>query len=113
LTLLSHVKLTLEALRRCVPTHKQTHKHLLFLLATNMRLSTVFSAFVVVATGITGVTAANFTADSITTAASLSPQNYYGAPIPPWGAGGHPGWYYGKGNAPIGVFSILDTACSL
>ncbi|KAJ7486571.1 hypothetical protein FB451DRAFT_1126819 [Mycena latifolia] len=74
-----------------------------------MHFSTVFSAFVVAAAGITGVTATSFTAESITTAASLSPQNYYGAPIPPWGAGGHPGWYYGKGHAPIGVFSILDT----
>ncbi|KAJ7462549.1 hypothetical protein FB451DRAFT_1370937 [Mycena latifolia] len=74
-----------------------------------MHFSTVFSAFVVAAAGMTGVTATSFTAESITTAASLSPQNYYGAPIPPWGTGGHPGWYYGKGHAPIGVFSILDT----
>ncbi|KAJ6543142.1 hypothetical protein B0H19DRAFT_1077153 [Mycena capillaripes] len=60
-----------------------------------MRFSTLFPAFVVLATGATGVSAvgsggtgvpaANFSADSITTAASLTPQNFYGAPIPPVG----------------------------
>ncbi|KAJ6543127.1 hypothetical protein B0H19DRAFT_1172864 [Mycena capillaripes] len=48
-------------------------------------------------TGGTGVPAANFSADSITTATSLTPQNFYGAPIPPWKVNHHPGWYYGKG----------------
>jgi hypothetical protein len=77
-----------------------------------MRFSTVFSALVVVATGATGVTAANFSSDSISTATALTSQNYYGAPIPPWNAGHHPGWYYGKGIAPIGVFCVLDSVGS-
>jgi hypothetical protein len=88
----------------------QTYKHLFAI--NNMRFSTVFSALVVVATGATGVTAANFSSDSISTATALTSQNYYGAPIPPWNAGHHPGWYYGKGIAPIGVFCVLDSVGS-
>ncbi|KAJ7755800.1 hypothetical protein B0H16DRAFT_1827657 [Mycena metata] len=75
-----------------------------------MRFST-FSAFVLVATG---VSAANFSTETIATAAALNPGNYYGAPTPPWNAGHTPGWYYGNGNAPLGIFSILDSVfCGL
>ncbi|KAJ7883446.1 hypothetical protein B0H14DRAFT_2701681 [Mycena olivaceomarginata] len=70
-----------------------------------MRFSTVFTAFAVVATG---ASAANFSAESITSAISLTAQNYYGAPIPPWKAGHYPGWYYGKSTPPKGLICFLD-----
>ncbi|KAJ7851023.1 hypothetical protein B0H14DRAFT_3662814 [Mycena olivaceomarginata] len=78
------------------------------------RFTTLFSAFVVVATGTTGVSAANFSTETIATAAALNPGNFYGAPIRPWNVGHTPGWYYGNGKAPIGIFSILDSVfCGL
>ncbi|KAJ7678087.1 hypothetical protein DFH06DRAFT_1167836 [Mycena polygramma] len=70
-----------------------------------MRFSTVFSILAVVATG---ASAANFTSESLTTALTLTAANHYGAPIPPWQPGHHPGWYYGHGTPPVGVFCILE-----
>ncbi|KAJ7041066.1 hypothetical protein C8F04DRAFT_1081478 [Mycena alexandri] len=70
-----------------------------------MRFSAVFSALAVVATG---VSAANFSADSITSAITLTSSNHYGAPIPPWKVGHHPGWYYGNGSPPSGILCLLD-----
>ncbi|KAJ7768209.1 hypothetical protein B0H16DRAFT_1686396 [Mycena metata] len=69
-----------------------------------MRFSAVFSALAVVATG---VSAANFSADSITSALTLTASNHYGAPIPPWEVNHHPGWYYGN-SAPSGLICLLD-----
>ncbi|KAJ7868856.1 hypothetical protein B0H13DRAFT_2670185 [Mycena leptocephala] len=69
-----------------------------------MRFSTVFAAVAVVASG---VSAATFSSESITTALTLSSQNHYGAPIPPWQQGHYPGWYYGKAP-PSGVLCILE-----
>ncbi|KAJ7128731.1 hypothetical protein C8R44DRAFT_830290 [Mycena epipterygia] len=72
-----------------------------------MRFSTVFSALAIV---VSGATASNitFTSDSITTAMALNAKNHFGAPIPPWELGHYPGWYYGHGTPPKGVFCILD-----
>ncbi|KAF7369117.1 hypothetical protein MVEN_00238900 [Mycena venus] len=79
-----------------------------------MRFSTVFSALAVVATGATGVSAVtSFSANSITTALGLTAQNYYGAPTPPWKPNHKPGWYYGKGTPPQGVFCVLEEVRSL
>ncbi|KAJ6551329.1 hypothetical protein B0H19DRAFT_950401 [Mycena capillaripes] len=69
-----------------------------------MRFSTVFSALAVVATG---ASAATFSSESIASGLTLTAKNYYGAPTPPWKAGHHPGWYYGKSTPPQGV------ACNL
>ncbi|KAJ7446107.1 hypothetical protein FB451DRAFT_1537996 [Mycena latifolia] len=69
-----------------------------------MRFTTLFTTLAVVATG----ASANFSTADITTAATLTAQNYYGAPIPPWHVGHYPGWYYGKGIAPIGIACILE-----
>ncbi|KAJ7023258.1 hypothetical protein C8F04DRAFT_970341 [Mycena alexandri] len=68
-----------------------------------MRFSAVFSALAVVATG---VSAANFSANSISSAIALTSSNHYGAPIPPWKVGHHPGWYYGNGSPPSGINAI-------
>ncbi|KAJ7182762.1 hypothetical protein C8R43DRAFT_968016 [Mycena crocata] len=70
-----------------------------------MRFSTVLSGLAVLASG---ASAANFSTESISTAITLTAQNHYGAPIPPWKAGHHPGWYYGKGHPPKGIACILD-----
>ncbi|KAJ7729472.1 hypothetical protein B0H16DRAFT_1586829 [Mycena metata] len=70
-----------------------------------MRFSAVFSALAVVATG---VSAANFSADFITSVLTLTASNYYGAPIPPWQVGHYPGWYYGN-SALSGIISLADT----
>ncbi|KAJ7267341.1 hypothetical protein C8J57DRAFT_1717730 [Mycena rebaudengoi] len=39
--------------------------------------------------------------------ADLTPDNFYGAPIPPWKPDHHPGWYYGNGPPPPGISCIL------
>ncbi|KAJ6598414.1 hypothetical protein DFH09DRAFT_1131722 [Mycena vulgaris] len=70
-----------------------------------MRFITLFSALTVVATG---ASAANFSTASISTAISLTPQNHYGAPIPPWQVGHYPGWYYGHNTPPKGITCILE-----
>ncbi|KAJ7189173.1 hypothetical protein C8R46DRAFT_1157802 [Mycena filopes] len=76
-----------------------------------MRFSTLFSALVVVATG---VSAANFSDHDISTAVILDAGNDYGAPIPPWEPGHIPGWYFGSGPPPSGVFCVLDQVlCAL
>ncbi|KAJ7088662.1 hypothetical protein C8R44DRAFT_686866 [Mycena epipterygia] len=71
-----------------------------------MRFSTVFSALAIVVSGATATT--SFTSDSISSAVGLNAKNYYGAPIPPWEPGHHPGWYYGQGPPPEGVLCILE-----
>ncbi|KAJ7131204.1 hypothetical protein C8R44DRAFT_871727 [Mycena epipterygia] len=68
-----------------------------------MRFSTVFSALAVAVSG--AMATATFTSESVS--AGFNAQNYYGAPIPPWEKGHHPGWYYGHGIAPIGITYIL------
>ncbi|KAJ6548734.1 hypothetical protein B0H19DRAFT_1161851 [Mycena capillaripes] len=70
-----------------------------------MRFTTVFSALAVVATG---ASAATFTSESISNGLSLTAKNYYGAPTPPWKAGHHPGWYYGKSTPPQGISCYLN-----
>ncbi|KAJ7472363.1 hypothetical protein B0H11DRAFT_1352461 [Mycena galericulata] len=70
-----------------------------------MRFNTLFTAFAVVATG---AYATDFSSDSITSALSLTAANFYGAPIPPWEIGHYPGWYYGQGTPPEGIFCFLD-----
>jgi hypothetical protein len=87
---------------------QQTHT-----LHTEMRFNTVISAFAIVATGATGASAGSYSANSITTAIALTKQNYYGAPTPPWKPNHHPGWYYGKGTPPQGVYCVLEEVCSL
>ncbi|KAJ7809012.1 hypothetical protein B0H14DRAFT_2608407 [Mycena olivaceomarginata] len=71
-----------------------------------MRFSTVLPALVVAATG--AAATSNFSTASIASAGSLTAKNYYGAPTPPWKAGHHPGWYYGKGSPPQGIPCLLD-----
>ncbi|KAJ7478753.1 hypothetical protein B0H11DRAFT_1725806, partial [Mycena galericulata] len=39
---------------------------------------------------------------------TLTAANHYGAPIPPWESGHYPGWYYGHGTPPQGIFCILE-----
>ncbi|KAJ7705490.1 hypothetical protein B0H17DRAFT_1038121 [Mycena rosella] len=70
-----------------------------------MRFSTLFTTLAVVATG---ASAASFSSESISSAVSLTAQNHYGAPIPPWEVGHYPGWYYGKGTPPKGINCILE-----
>ncbi|KAJ7220607.1 hypothetical protein GGX14DRAFT_353991 [Mycena pura] len=42
-------------------------------------------------------------------ASSITPDDGYGAPIPPWEKGCRPGWYYGNPeNAPSGLSSLVD-----
>ncbi|KAJ7794086.1 hypothetical protein B0H14DRAFT_2392861 [Mycena olivaceomarginata] len=72
-----------------------------------MRFSTSFlSAIVVAATG--SAATGSFSTSSITTAGSLTEKNCYGAPIPPWKAGHHPGWYYGHSSPPKGIPCLVD-----
>ncbi|KAJ7725172.1 hypothetical protein B0H16DRAFT_1879596 [Mycena metata] len=70
-----------------------------------MRFTAAFSALAVIATG---VSAASFSSDSISSAITLTSSNHYGAPTPPWQAGHHPGWYYGKSSPPSGIICLVD-----
>ncbi|KAJ6470366.1 hypothetical protein C8R45DRAFT_1104797 [Mycena sanguinolenta] len=72
-----------------------------------MRFTTVFSALVVAVTSVAAT--ANPSSASASLAAGFTEANCYGAPIPPWESGHHPGWYYGKGTAPQGISCILDS----
>ncbi|KAJ7131220.1 hypothetical protein C8R44DRAFT_978185 [Mycena epipterygia] len=75
-----------------------------------MRFSTVFSALAVV---VSGAIATTYTPESISSAAGLKAQNYYGAPIPPWEKGHYPGWYYGHGIAPKVNYILEGSLCDL
>ncbi|KAF8148335.1 hypothetical protein K438DRAFT_1733912 [Mycena galopus ATCC 62051] len=72
-----------------------------------MRSTTLLATLVVAATSAVA-TVGSFSSASVALAGGLTPQNCYGAPIPPWKTGHHPGWYYGSGRAPHGVRCILD-----
>ncbi|KAF7375778.1 hypothetical protein MSAN_00467500 [Mycena sanguinolenta] len=72
-----------------------------------MRFATFFSTLVVAATGVAAT--ASFSSASVALAGGFTEKNCYGAPIPPWKTGHHPGWYYGKGSAPQGISCILDS----
>ncbi|KAK7437223.1 hypothetical protein VKT23_018665 [Stygiomarasmius scandens] len=78
-----------------------------------MRFTVITTAFLAAATAVLGVTAApapaaeanNTVATTAATANNfnvdtfephLIGSNFYGAPIPPWKVGYHPGWYYGN-----------------
>ncbi|KAF7377588.1 hypothetical protein MSAN_00181500 [Mycena sanguinolenta] len=69
-----------------------------------MRFTALFTAVAVAVTG----ASADFSADSITNALTLTEANHYGAPIPPWEKGHYPGWYYGNGPSPEGILCFLD-----
>ncbi|CAK5274183.1 unnamed protein product [Mycena citricolor] len=69
-----------------------------------MRFSGLFSALAVVS----AVSAQSYNAQSITNAMSLTAQNHYGAPTPPWVTGHTPGWYYGQHGPPDGVILFLE-----
>jgi len=71
-----------------------------------MRFSTLFVAAAAVVS--TTSAASVLSGRSIQTSAlSLTADNYYGAPIPPWEPNHTPGWYYGSSIIDIGV-TILD-----
>ncbi|KAJ6460272.1 hypothetical protein C8R45DRAFT_1180437 [Mycena sanguinolenta] len=72
-----------------------------------MRFTTVFSTIAVAATSVAAT--ASFSSASVSLAYGFNEKNCYGAPIPPWQSGHHPGWYYGKGHAPQGTKCILDS----
>ncbi|KAK7052227.1 hypothetical protein R3P38DRAFT_2859202 [Favolaschia claudopus] len=69
-----------------------------------MRFSTIFTAFTAL---VSGASAANFSTETVVSAAGLTAQNFYGAPIPPWKVGHYPGWYYGHGTPPVGLPCLL------
>ncbi|KAJ7621256.1 hypothetical protein FB45DRAFT_992290 [Roridomyces roridus] len=71
-----------------------------------MRFTTVFTALAAFAVG--SVSNAQFSGESITNALTLTAQNHYGSPNPPWVFGAKPGWYYGKGTPPVGIACFLD-----
>jgi hypothetical protein len=70
-----------------------------------MRFAVLFSALSVFSYGASAATL--FPAASITSALGLTPENYYGSPIPPWKPNHHPGWYFGNGPLPQGISCIL------
>jgi hypothetical protein len=74
-----------------------------------MRFSILFSALSVFSYGASAATL--FPAASISDALTLTPDNFYGAPIPPWKPDHHPGWYYGNGPPPPGISCILTGVC--
>ncbi|KAF7342626.1 Fruit-body specific protein a [Mycena sanguinolenta] len=69
-----------------------------------MRFTTVFSALVVTATSVAAT--ATYSSASVALAGGFTKNNCYGAPIPPWKSGHHPGWYYGSSSAPKGISSL-------
>ncbi|KAF7368034.1 hypothetical protein MSAN_00869200 [Mycena sanguinolenta] len=72
-----------------------------------MRFTTVFSTLVAAATSVAAT--AEFSSASVALAGGFTEKNCYGAPIPPWKTGHHPGWYYGSGTAPQGISCVLDS----
>ncbi|KAF7342624.1 hypothetical protein MSAN_02019200 [Mycena sanguinolenta] len=76
-----------------------------------MRFTTVFSALVVTATSVAAT--ATYSSASVALAGGFTKNNCYGAPIPPWKSGHHPGWYYGSGSAPKGISSLDSFFCKL
>ncbi|KAJ6472558.1 hypothetical protein C8R45DRAFT_1054957 [Mycena sanguinolenta] len=72
-----------------------------------MLFNTIFSALVAAAASVAAT--ANFSSASVALAGGFTEMNCYGAPIPPWKAGHHPGWYYGSSTAPKGISCVLDT----
>ncbi|KAJ7900565.1 hypothetical protein B0H14DRAFT_2671143 [Mycena olivaceomarginata] len=75
------------------------------------KITSFLSAIVVAATG--AAATGSFSTSSITTAGSLTEKNCYGAPIPPWKAGHHPGWYYGHSSPPKGIPCLVDNFYNL
>ncbi|KAJ7813509.1 hypothetical protein B0H14DRAFT_3477808 [Mycena olivaceomarginata] len=72
-----------------------------------MLFNTIFSTLIVAAASVAAT--ANFSSASVALAGGFTEKNCYGAPIPPWKAGHHPGWYYGSSTAPQGISCVLDT----
>ncbi|KAJ7233842.1 hypothetical protein B0H12DRAFT_1191846 [Mycena haematopus] len=71
-----------------------------------MHLTPLFSALCLLVSTVSAA-APKITPEVLKTA-SLTQQNNYGAPIPPWQPGSHPGWYYGTSqNAPSGLVCIV------
>ncbi|KAF7324643.1 hypothetical protein MKEN_00505800 [Mycena kentingensis (nom. inval.)] len=51
----------------------------------------------------------NVTVATTRMAYAINSGSAYGAPIPPWEPGAHPGWYFGRcGNCPSGLLCLVD-----
>lgn len=88
------------------PLQTQTHTHYCF-FETVMVFNTIFSTLVAAAASVAAI--ANFSSASVALAGGFTEKNCYGAPIPSWKAGHHPGWYYGSSTAPKGIGCVVDT----
>ncbi|KAJ7206648.1 hypothetical protein GGX14DRAFT_551510 [Mycena pura] len=75
-----------------------------------MRFSTLLAAVAVAAVG---SSAATVSSDAVTQALSLTVDNHYGSPIPPWESGHKPGWYYGKQTPPDDVCYLDVPFCEV
>ncbi|KAJ6466823.1 hypothetical protein C8R45DRAFT_478851 [Mycena sanguinolenta] len=77
-----------------------------------MRFAPLFSALCFLALGV--FAAVPNIPEDLKTVSSLTQQDCYGAPIPPWQPGSCPGWYYGQLDcAPSGLTCIVGVVENL
>ncbi|KAF7377587.1 hypothetical protein MSAN_00181400 [Mycena sanguinolenta] len=77
-----------------------------------MRFTLLFSAICFLASGV--FAAVPNIPEDLKAVSSLTQQNCYGAPIPPWLPGAYPGWYYGQPDcAPSGLTCIVGVVENL
>ncbi|KAJ6611219.1 hypothetical protein B0H10DRAFT_1919017 [Mycena sp. CBHHK59/15] len=75
-----------------------------------MRLCTLITASSLLVSSVSAaVSATSAQTQALTLARGITKDNCYGAPIPPWEEGCHPGWYYGPPDlAPAGLACLVD-----